>query len=509
MNATIQNKYAVFFATALVVAGFSLGANVALAAFDVTISTDGNGTISGIVSGLPPTIIPATMSAVVNVATGKSANFTFNAASSYAVSDVLVDGVSVGAPPNRLFPSSTVGSHTLSVSFALIAPYTITASAGANGSISPSGALVVPVSETRTFAIVPSLGFSVADVLVDGISQGAITSYMFPTFPSGTTDHTISASFSANTYTISVTAGANGSISPSGNVSVSGANNQAFSITPSAGFTIADVLADGVSVGAATSYTFTNVIADHTISATFAADVVPPSPPSGGGGGGSSGGGGGGGSGAGSGLTTSIGLGAPTVPTQTASVVLIPNPVSVKTPVIKSILPSVPKKSVASIPFNGQFSSALSLGSRGPAVTELQKRLTADGVYAGPITGFFGPLTQASVKAFQNKYHLAAVGSVGPQTRNQLNGLAKSPATKSIAEKPAAYQFTANAGFGVKGESVFELQKRLKTEGVYTGPITGFFGVLTQAAVKAYQEQNNLAALGILELQTREKLNGK
>ncbi len=68
------------------------------------------------------------------------------------------------------------------------------------------------------------------------------------------------------------------------------------------------------------------------------------------------------------------------------------------------------------------FSSSLNIGSRGEAVTELQNRLTAEGVYSGPITGYFGQLTFAGVKAYQGKYGISQVGNVGPLTRAQLNG---------------------------------------------------------------------------------------
>ena len=70
-------------------------------------------------------------------------------------------------------------------------------------------------------------------------------------------------------YTIKATAGAGGSISPSGNVSVREGRAQTFTITPDEGYEIADVLVDGSSVGAVESYTFSDVKANHTISASF------------------------------------------------------------------------------------------------------------------------------------------------------------------------------------------------------------------------------------------------
>lgn len=70
-------------------------------------------------------------------------------------------------------------------------------------------------------------------------------------------------------YTITASAGAGGSISPSGKVSVTSGKDQTFKITPNAGYAVADVVVDGKSVGRVSSYTFENVTKTHTISVTF------------------------------------------------------------------------------------------------------------------------------------------------------------------------------------------------------------------------------------------------
>jgi hypothetical protein len=147
-----------------------------------------------------------------------------------------------------------------------VTTYTITASAGAGGSINPSGAVTVPSGGNQTLTITPAACYHVADVLVDGGSVGAVTSY---TFTNVTSNHTISAGFAINTYTITASAGPGGSISPNGGASVNCGANQAFTITPGTCYDVADVLVDGGSVGAVTAYTFTNVQANHTIAASF------------------------------------------------------------------------------------------------------------------------------------------------------------------------------------------------------------------------------------------------
>ena len=68
-----------------------------------------------------------------------------------------------------------------------------------------------------------------------------------------------------------------------------------------------------------------------------------------------------------------------------------------------------------------QFNKKLAVGSRGDDVIELQKYLTKKGFYRGMLTGYFGPLTLATVKAFQKKNSIPETGLVGPLTRAVLN----------------------------------------------------------------------------------------
>ena len=70
--------------------------------------------------------------------------------------------------------------------------HTITASAGHGGKISPDGTVTVDEGENQTFTITANSGYSIADVVVDGKSVGAVESY---TFDNVTEDHTINVTF--------------------------------------------------------------------------------------------------------------------------------------------------------------------------------------------------------------------------------------------------------------------------------------------------------------------------
>ena len=204
-------------------------------------------------------------SGTVSINSGNSQTFAITPATGYQVISVLVDGASVGAVTSYTFTNVTT-NHTISAVFA-IKTYAITASAGSNGSVSPSGTVSVNYGASQTFAITPAMGYQVSSVLVDGASIGAVTSY---TFSNVTTNHTIAATFAIKTYTIAASAGSNGSVSPSGTVSVNYGASQTFTVTPAVGYNISSVLVDGASIGAVTSYTFSNVTTNHTIAATFA-----------------------------------------------------------------------------------------------------------------------------------------------------------------------------------------------------------------------------------------------
>jgi len=152
-----------------------------------------------------------------------------------------------------------------------IRDFTITASAGDGGSITPSGDVVVNYGANQAFTITPNPHYHIEDVLVDGSSVGAVTSY---TFNNVTTDHTIEATFEINTYTIKATAGSGGSISPSGTITVNNGDSKTFTITPYSGYKISAVKADGVAKGSVSSYTFTNITSNHTIEATFEKEIT-------------------------------------------------------------------------------------------------------------------------------------------------------------------------------------------------------------------------------------------
>jgi YVTN family beta-propeller protein len=92
------------------------------------------------------------------------------------------------------------------------------------------------------------------------------------TFTMPPSNATVTANFAINTYTINVSAGTHGSITP-GTGSINDGDTPIYNITADAGYHIADVQVDNVSVGVVGSYTFTPIHAKHTISVSFATNT--------------------------------------------------------------------------------------------------------------------------------------------------------------------------------------------------------------------------------------------
>ena len=70
--------------------------------------------------------------------------------------------------------------------------YTITAYAGSNGTISPAGSVSVSYGANKRFNISPNNGYKILDVIVDGVSVGAVNTYLFEDV---TSNHTIHVTF--------------------------------------------------------------------------------------------------------------------------------------------------------------------------------------------------------------------------------------------------------------------------------------------------------------------------
>ncbi len=203
-------------------------------------------------------------SGVVSVNPGANQTFNVTPNAGYHLDSLIVDGTKVDSTTSYTF-TSVNANHTIRAVFA-INQYTINASAGPEGTISPNGTVVVNYGSNQTFTISPTTGHHVDSLVVDGVERDSITSY---TFFNVTSNHTIESYFGINQYSIVATAGVHGMISPVGTVSVTFGDNQTFTITPDSGYEIWSLHVDGLLVTPTPVYQFMNISSNHTISAEF------------------------------------------------------------------------------------------------------------------------------------------------------------------------------------------------------------------------------------------------
>ena len=236
-------------------ANTSVTANFSVQIETITASAASGGTISP--------------SGTVNVNYGTNQKFMVTANSGYTITSVLVDGTPVTlASDNSYNFTNVTAAHTIAAGFT-VNTYTITASASTGGLISPAGTTSVNYSASQKFMVTPNTGYSISNVLVDGspVTLDADNSY---TLTDVTSVHSIGATFTPITITITASAGSNGSISPSGTSTVNYDGSQVYSITANTGYQIASVIINGTALtNAPSSYTFLGVTANQTISAIF------------------------------------------------------------------------------------------------------------------------------------------------------------------------------------------------------------------------------------------------
>lgn len=144
--------------------------------------------------------------------------------------------------------------------------YQISALAGANGTITPSGTIMVPHWSNQGFRIAADTGYHIEDVMIDNESIGAVDTL---TFIHVFQNRSVYASFAINTYTISATASENGSIDPMGEILVDYGTDTLFTFLPDEGFEVFNVEINGDSIGPVENYRFENIASDQTIHVIF------------------------------------------------------------------------------------------------------------------------------------------------------------------------------------------------------------------------------------------------
>ncbi|MBL8521429.1 MAG: hypothetical protein JNK75_12240 [Betaproteobacteria bacterium] len=141
----------------------------------------------------------------------------------------------------------------------------VTPSAGSNGTISPNTVQSVPFGTTRTFTVTPNTNYT---AMVGGTCGGTLVGNTFTT-NTITASCTVAATFVRLSYTVTPSAGPNGTISPSSAQSVLSGATRNFTVTPNAGYT---AVMSGTCGGTLSGTTFTTspITGNCSVVATFA-----------------------------------------------------------------------------------------------------------------------------------------------------------------------------------------------------------------------------------------------
>jgi hypothetical protein len=143
---------------------------------------------------------------------------------------------------------------------------TIIAGAGTNGSIFPSGIVILGYGSNQKFSFTPAAGYHVDTVFVDGIVQPPDTTY---TLTNLSANHSITVTFAINHYKITATAGVNGSVVPAGLIDVVYGDSMAFVFHPDSACRVDSVFIDSVYAGKDTACVFRHITANHTLNVRF------------------------------------------------------------------------------------------------------------------------------------------------------------------------------------------------------------------------------------------------
>ncbi len=167
-----------------------------------------------------------------------------------------------------------------------------------------------------------------------------------------------------------------------------------------------------------------------------------------------------------------------------------------------------------------QSNPTLRNGARGEAVSRLQQRLLDLGYYTGAVDGIFGQGTERAVRLMQNQHRLVVDGIVGAKTWSTLASASAmtsagsgekqpQPADPTPAPPPADQALGSSSllKIGSQGENVRVMQAQLKTIGLFNQEPTGYYGTVTEQAVRAFQRQQGLAVDGVAGKQTLDRLS--
>jgi len=203
----------------------------------------------------------------VTVKSGGRQQFTAQPDVGWEVDTWSLDGTIVQAAGDTYVLTDIQADHEVHVTFKQL-QYTLTASAGQSGSISPAGPVAVGSGDSQEFTAEADVGYGVDAWYLDGsVAQLGGSSYMLDNIQA---THTVHVTFKEVQYTITPSAGPHGSIDPDSPVTVGAGASLEFTAEPDAGYNVDRWYLDNYpdQMGG-TNYTVSDIHDDHKVLVTF------------------------------------------------------------------------------------------------------------------------------------------------------------------------------------------------------------------------------------------------
>ena len=159
------------------------------------------------------------------------------------------------------------------ISYLFVKTYTINVTTDYGSSVSGSYPDTVVEGSNKYLHISKRQGYKLTSVILDDSSQTipsqteASGEVMTISLENITSNHNLVVTSEPFKYTITTSAGSNGSITPSATVNYG--SSKTINMSPNTGYEVNEVIVDGVNKGKITTYTFNNITDNHTISVTF------------------------------------------------------------------------------------------------------------------------------------------------------------------------------------------------------------------------------------------------
>ncbi|MBQ6275552.1 MAG: fibronectin type III domain-containing protein [Bacteroidales bacterium] len=191
----------------------------------------------------------------------------------YRVHTFVVDGVDaieeLSANGNSYTLENVTEDHAVHVTFIENTYYTITATCGEHGTITPNGEVSVLSGEDQSFVIVADGGYHIASVTVDGVDVTSELLNGVYTFAGVTEAHTINAEFEINTYTV-VAYAQGGTITPNGSIVVNHGDDITLEFAPDEEYELFNFMLDNQSIEVdGNTFVLDSITSDHVLVVVF------------------------------------------------------------------------------------------------------------------------------------------------------------------------------------------------------------------------------------------------